>query len=48
MPTDEILQKVPCVHFSFSNDNTILSESVERDMNVIANYVGSVFLMIII
>ena len=48
MPTDETLHKILCVQFSFSNDNTILSESVERDMNMIANYVGSVFLMIII
>ena len=29
MPTEETLHKVPCVQFSFSNDNTILSESIE-------------------
>ena len=29
MPTEETLYKVPCVQFSFSNDNTVLSESVE-------------------
>ena len=29
MPTEETLHKVPCVLFSFSNDNTILSESIE-------------------
>ena len=29
MPTDETLHKVPCVQFSFSNDNTILSKSIE-------------------
>ena len=29
MPTKETLHKVPCVQFSFSNDNTVLSEFVE-------------------
>ena len=29
MPTEEMLHKVPCVQFSFSNDNTILSKSIE-------------------
>ena len=29
MPTDETLHKVPCVQFSFSNENTVLSESIE-------------------
>ena len=47
MPTEETLQKVPCVQFSFSNDNTILSESIEWAMNVIADSVGSAFLTII-
>ena len=46
MLTDEMLQKVPCVQFSFSNDNTVLSESVDRAVNVIANSVGSAFLTI--
>ena len=48
MPTDETLHKVPCVQFCFSNDNTVLSESVEREVNVIADSVGSAFSMIII
>jgi len=29
MPTDGKLHNVPCVQFSFSNDNTVLSESIE-------------------
>ena len=29
MPTEETLHKVSCVQFSFSNDNTLLSESIE-------------------
>ena len=29
MPIEETLHKVPCVQFSFSNDNTVLSEFVE-------------------
>ena len=29
MPTDEMLHKVLGVQFSFSNDNTVLTESVE-------------------
>ena len=29
MPTEETLHKVPCVQFSFSNDNTVLFESIE-------------------
>ena len=48
MPTKEMLHKVPCVQFSFSNDSTILSESVESAMNVIADSVGSAFSTIII
>ena len=43
MPTDETLHKVPCVQFSLSNDNTVLSELVDRAVNVIADSVGSVF-----
>ena len=43
MPTDETLHKVPCVQFSFSNDNMVLSESIERVVNVIADSVDSVF-----
>jgi DNA-directed RNA polymerase-5 subunit 1 len=35
---------VPCVQFSLSNDNTVLSESVEGLVNVIANSVDFVFL----
>ena len=48
MATNEMLHKVPGVQFSFSDDNTILSESIERAMNVIADSVDSAFLMIII
>ena len=48
MPTDTKLHNVPCVQFSFSNDNTVLSESVEWAVNVIADSVDSAFLMIII
>ena len=43
-----MLHKVPCVQFSFSNDNTVLSESVERAVNVMVDSVGSVFSTIII
>ena len=39
---------IPCVQFSFSDDNTILSESVERAVNVIADSVCSVLLDTII
>jgi DNA-directed RNA polymerase-5 subunit 1 len=35
---------VPCVQFSFSDDNTVLSVSVEGSVNVIADAVGFVFL----
>ncbi|KAL6629149.1 hypothetical protein ACP70R_028914 [Stipagrostis hirtigluma subsp. patula] len=38
------LHKVPCLQFTFSDDNTILSESVERAVNVIADSVCSVLL----
>ena len=48
MATNEMLHKVPGVQFSFSDDNTILSESIERAVNVIADSVDSAFLMIII
>ena len=47
MPTDGKLYNVPCVQFSFSNDNMVLSESVERAVNVIADSVGSAVSMII-
>ena len=46
MPTNETLHKVPCVQFSFTNDNTVLSESVERVVNVIADLVCSMPLYI--
>ena len=48
MPTDEMLHKVPCVQFSFSNDNTVLSEPIEWVVNVIADSIGSAFSTIII
>ena len=48
MSTDGKLHKVPCVQFSFSDDNTVLSESVERAVNVIADSVCSVLLDTII
>ena len=48
MPTNEKLHNVPCVQFSFSNDNTILSKSVEWAVNVIADSVDSTFSTIII
>ena len=48
MPIDGKLHKVPCVQFSFSDDNTVLSESVERAVNVIADSVCSVLLDTII
>jgi DNA-directed RNA polymerase-5 subunit 1 len=35
---------VPCMQFSFSDGNTVLSTSVEGLVNVIADSVGSVFL----
>ena len=44
----EKLHNVPCVQFSFSNDNTVLSESVEWAVNVIADSIDSLFSMIII
>ncbi|XP_062224054.1 DNA-directed RNA polymerase V subunit 1-like [Phragmites australis] len=47
-PIDGKLHKIPCLQFSFSDDNTILSESVERAVNVIADSVCSVFLDTII
>ena len=48
MATNEMLHKVPGVQFSFSDDNTILSESIERAVNVIADSVCSVLLDTII
>jgi DNA-directed RNA polymerase-5 subunit 1 len=35
---------IPCMQFPFSDDNTLLSESNEGLVNVIANSVGFVFL----
>jgi hypothetical protein len=37
MPTDGKLHNVPCVQFSFSDNNIVLSESVEGMVNVIAD-----------
>ena len=48
MPTDGKLHNVPFVQFSFSNDNIVLSKSVEGAVNVIANSVDSAILMITI
>jgi DNA-directed RNA polymerase-5 subunit 1 len=42
--TNGTLLKVSCVQFSFSDDNTVLSEFVEGSANVIADSVGFVFL----
>jgi hypothetical protein len=42
--TNGKLLTIPCVQFSFSNDSTVLSESVKGLVNVIADTVGSVFL----
>ncbi|XP_062218221.1 DNA-directed RNA polymerase V subunit 1-like [Phragmites australis] len=47
-PIDGKLHKIPCLQFSFSDDNTILSESVERAVNVLADSVCSVLLDTII
>ena len=47
MPTNGKLYNIPCVQFSFSNDNTVLSESIERAVNVIADSVGLAVLTII-
>ena len=44
----EKLHNVLCMQFSFSNDNTLLSESVEWAVKVIADSVDSAFLTIII
>jgi DNA-directed RNA polymerase-5 subunit 1 len=44
--TNGKLLVVPYVQFSFSDDNTVLSESVEGLVNVIANSVGFGFLLI--
>ncbi|KAF8776332.1 hypothetical protein HU200_003555 [Digitaria exilis] len=47
-PIDGNLHMIPCVQFSFSDDKTILSESIERAVNVIADSVCSVLLDTII
>ncbi|KAL6888501.1 hypothetical protein ACP4OV_009527 [Aristida adscensionis] len=47
-PVDGKLHKIPCLQFTFSEDNSILSESVERAVNVIADSVYSVLLDTII
>jgi DNA-directed RNA polymerase-5 subunit 1 len=47
MPTDGKLHTVPCVQFSFFDNNTIFSESVEGAVNVIADSIGSMFSTII-
>jgi DNA-directed RNA polymerase-5 subunit 1 len=44
MPTDGKLHIVPHVQFSFSDANTVLSESIEGTVKVIANSVGPGFL----
>jgi general stress protein 26 len=44
MPTDEKLHIAPRVQFSFSDANTVLFESVEGTVKVIADSVGSGFL----
>jgi hypothetical protein len=47
MPTDGKLHIVPCVQFSFFDNNTIFSMSVEGAVNAIAESVGSTFSTII-
>jgi DNA-directed RNA polymerase-5 subunit 1 len=42
--TNGKLLPIPCVQFSFSDDNSVLSESVEGLVNMITVSVGSVFL----
>jgi hypothetical protein len=42
--TNGKLLTIPYVQFSFSDDNTVLSESIEGLVNVIADSVGFVFL----
>jgi DNA-directed RNA polymerase-5 subunit 1 len=44
MPTDGKLHIAPRVQFSFSDANTVLSESVEGTVKVIADSVGFGFL----
>jgi DNA-directed RNA polymerase-5 subunit 1 len=46
--TNEKLLKVPCVQFSFYDDNTVLSGSIEGLVNVIADSVGFLFLPTVI
>jgi DNA-directed RNA polymerase-5 subunit 1 len=45
MPTNGKLHITPRVQFSFSDANTILSESIEGTVKVIADSVGSGFLL---
>ena len=47
MSTDGKLHNVPCVQCSFSNDNTVFSESAERAVNVVADSIGLAVSMII-
>ncbi|TVU33434.1 hypothetical protein EJB05_25251, partial [Eragrostis curvula] len=47
-PIDGKLQKIPCLQFCFSDVNTILSESIEKAVNLIADSVCSVLLDTII
>jgi DNA-directed RNA polymerase-5 subunit 1 len=42
--TNGKLLVVPCVQFSFSDDHTVLSVSVEGSVNVIVDSVGFIFL----
>jgi DNA-directed RNA polymerase-5 subunit 1 len=44
MPTNGKLHIAPRVQFSFSDANTVLSESIEGTMKVIADSIGSGFL----
>jgi DNA-directed RNA polymerase-5 subunit 1 len=44
MPTDGKLHIAPRVQFSFSDANTILSESIEGTVEMIVDYVGLGFL----
>jgi DNA-directed RNA polymerase-5 subunit 1 len=38
------LLTIPCVQFSFSYDNTVISESIEGKVNMIADFAESIFL----
>jgi hypothetical protein len=44
MPTDGKLHIAPRVQFSFSDANTVLSESIKRTVNVTADSAGFGFL----